>query len=124
MAIRVRALRDGFHGGYRRRGEAFVVPGRWALGSWMEIVAEAPPASAPGAGAAVAAAVRRLDPHVDLHWTQRGLPRVEAVVALSRVEGLRRADIEEAAPGYTRSTARLRRRIARGTSAENERTGP
>lgn len=38
--LTVRALRPGYFGKLREAGEVFEIPGRRALGSWMEVVGE------------------------------------------------------------------------------------
>lgn len=47
-------------------------------------------------------AVMSLDPEDDGHWTFAGLPSMKAVEALYGSAAITRADVEEAAPGYTR----------------------
>jgi len=54
----------------------------------------------------VAAALVKLDPENDEHWTSGGLPSVEAVRALSETADVSRADIQEAAPKLTREEAK------------------
>lgn len=51
------------------------------------------------------AAVKSLDPNDDTHWTAKGLPAIEAVSKAYGKSNLTRADIEAAAPGYTRPKA-------------------
>jgi hypothetical protein len=60
--LTVRALRPGYFGKLREAGEVFEIPGRRALGSWMEVVGErrrlrltAPPEAAEGPVADAAA---------------------------------------------------------------------
>lgn len=47
-------------------------------------------------------ALGRLDRGKDAHWTGTGLPKVAAVAKLARLADLTRADIDKAAPGFTR----------------------
>lgn len=55
----------------------------------------------------VKAAVEKLDPSNDEHWTGTGLPRLSAVEdALGRA-GVTRSAVEAAMPGYTREAALL-----------------
>lgn len=49
-------------------------------------------------------ALAELDPANDEHWTRDGLPRVDAVAALSGLTGLKRGDLEAAAPGFSRES--------------------
>jgi hypothetical protein len=66
--------------------------------------AEKPAPAAPDAEL-VLLAVRSLDPEDDKQWTGTGLPAVEAVKAVLGSE-VTRKQIEDAAPDFTRETAR------------------
>lgn len=50
-------------------------------------------------------ALKALDPTSDEHWTDAGLPRVDAVAEASKVADVTRTDIEKAIPGWNRDTA-------------------
>ena len=50
-------------------------------------------------------ALKALDPTSDEHWTDAGLPRVDAVAEGSKVADVTRSDIEKAIPGWTRQAA-------------------
>lgn len=50
-------------------------------------------------------ALKALDPTSDEHWTDAGLPRVDAVAEASKVADVTRTDIEKAIPGWTRQAA-------------------
>ena len=50
--------------------------------------------------------VMALDPENDKHWTEGGLPAMAAVEMAMKSTGILRLEVEEAAPGYTRETAR------------------
>ncbi len=52
-------------------------------------------------------AVLGLDPKDDAHWTKDGKPAITAVEKLYGSTGIVRADIEAAAPGYTRDKAKI-----------------
>jgi hypothetical protein len=54
---------------------------------------------------AVRTAVVKLDPTNDEHWTDKGLPSVEAVRDLSKNDEISRQDIVEVAPSLTREEA-------------------
>ena len=47
-------------------------------------------------------AVKSLDPKNDEHWTSHGTPAVAAVEQAFGKAGVKRADVERVAPGYTR----------------------
>jgi len=47
-------------------------------------------------------ALSQMDPLDDDQWTSDGAPRVEVVAELSEIEGLKRADIINAAPQFSR----------------------
>lgn len=47
-------------------------------------------------------ALELLDPKNNEHWTEMGLPKVEAVCVLVEDNEITRADIEAALPGFTR----------------------
>lgn len=49
--------------------------------------------------------INALDPTVDDHWTQAGLPSVQAVATASGVANVTRKDIEAAMPGWNREKA-------------------
>lgn len=51
-------------------------------------------------------ALGQLDPDNNDHWTQDGLPRIDAVEAASGTRGLKRQQITDADPQFTRDTAR------------------
>jgi len=51
------------------------------------------------------AAILAIDPTDDSLWTATGQPTMKAVAALYGSEGITRADVEEAAPGYNRTLA-------------------
>ncbi len=48
-------------------------------------------------------ALRKLDTTKDTHWTQDGLPAINIVKVLAGVSNVTRAEIEAAAPGFTRN---------------------
>lgn len=50
-------------------------------------------------------AIHKLDPKDDSHWTGAGLPAMVAVEGFYGSADITRADVEAAAPGYTRATA-------------------
>jgi hypothetical protein len=50
-------------------------------------------------------ALKALDPSVDDHWTDGGLPRVAAIEAASGIVGVTRKEIVEADPDFTREKA-------------------
>ena len=54
---------------------------------------------------AIRSALVKLDPKVDAHWTDAGLPSVKAVRELSGVDTASRADVEALAPKLTRDEA-------------------
>jgi len=54
----------------------------------------------------LARAVHALDPATDAHWTSDGKPALTAVQAAYGSAGIGRADVNAAAPGYSRKTAR------------------
>lgn len=47
-------------------------------------------------------ALEQLDPAKDEHWTADGMPRVDVVAGLTGNEAVKRADITQAAPQFTR----------------------
>lgn len=49
-------------------------------------------------------ALRKLDTTKDTHWTQDGLPAINIVKVLAGVSNVTRAEIEAAAPGFTRNS--------------------
>lgn len=51
-------------------------------------------------------AIQSLDPENDAHWTPGGKPAIEAVAQMYGSTGITRADIENAAKGHTRDSAR------------------
>lgn len=65
---------------------------------------------------AILAALGRLDPANDEHWTAQGLPAIKAVEELAGGSGLTRAAVDEAAPGFTRTVAAA----ANGASGQDE----
>lgn len=107
--IQIGAVRDqaaavpahGVPGGAAPQGAAI---GRGAAGA---------AGGGPGAGAAgdgpgdarkaeLTAALHRLDPMEDEHWTQDGRPRIDAVEAISGMTGVSRAEVDAAKPNFTR----------------------
>lgn len=52
------------------------------------------------------AAVMKLDPANDEHWTQGGDPAISAIEVLYGSAGVKRADIKAVAPGFTREVAK------------------
>lgn len=50
-------------------------------------------------------AIKKLDPKDDTHWTAAGLPAMSAVEGFYGAADITRADVEAAAPGYTRAVA-------------------
>lgn len=52
-------------------------------------------------------ALQQLDPTDDGHWTNQGLPRMDVVEAIVGDKGIKRGDITNAAPGFTRETPQL-----------------
>jgi len=55
----------------------------------------------------ITTALTKLDPTNDEHWTAQGLPRVETVAELAGLSDLKRSDITEAAPDFTRTNPQL-----------------
>ncbi len=55
----------------------------------------------------ITAALAKLDPANDNHWTADGAPRIEAVRMISGDQTISRDDITQAAPMFTRSNAML-----------------
>ncbi len=51
-------------------------------------------------------ALDHLDPDNDAHWTDNGVPRMEALQDLTSNESLRRAEVTNAAPSLTRESAK------------------
>lgn len=65
-----------------------------------------PPSEPRGdADADIRAAVMKLDPENDEHWTGAGLPKVDAVDNARGRAGTTRKDVEAACPGYNRDKA-------------------
>lgn len=61
----------------------------------------------------VAAALAKLDPADDSHWTEAGLPSLEAIEqAMGGATGVTRADVEGVKPGFTREAALVARDLA------------
>lgn len=50
-------------------------------------------------------AIKKLDPKDDSHWTSAGLPAMVAVEGFYGSADITRADVEAAAPGFTRASA-------------------
>lgn len=50
----------------------------------------------------IRAALAKLDPENDDHWTTDGLPRMEVVAKDAKITNIRRTDITDAAPEFTR----------------------
>lgn len=50
-------------------------------------------------------AIKKLDPKDDSHWTAAGLPAMSAIEGFYGAADITRADVEAAAPGYTRAVA-------------------
>lgn len=65
---------------------------------------------------AIKAALAKLDPADDDHWTAGGLPAVGAVKELTSSTTLTRADIEAAAPGFERPEPTEEEKAAKTTS--------
>lgn len=61
---------------------------------------------APELNTKLQAAVWNLDPTDDTHWTRDGKPAMSAVEKLYGASDITRADVDAAAPGYTREKAR------------------
>lgn len=57
------------------------------------------------ANTALAAAVSKLDPENDAHWTKAGLPALSAVEEAYGRAGVTRKDVEAAMPGWNRDAA-------------------
>lgn len=57
------------------------------------------------ANMALAAAVMKLDPENDEHWTKAGLPALAAVESAFGRAGVTRKDVEAAKPGWSREAA-------------------
>lgn len=55
---------------------------------------------------AILAALEKLDPENDEHWTSDGLPRVDVVANLSGHKQVQRAEITSTAPKFTRESAK------------------
>lgn len=55
---------------------------------------------------AILASLGQLDPANDEHWTAGGLPATKALEQLTGISPIARADVEAAAPGYTRDIGR------------------
>lgn len=66
-------------------------------------------------------ALRALDPTNDEHWTDDGLPRMDAIKALGGGSGVTRAAVSDAAPGLTR--AALLEALEGGEDDEGEEDG-
>lgn len=58
-----------------------------------------------GASEKLMAALKHLDPENDEHWTQMGLPALATLGEFTGMAGIKRADVEAAAPGFTREIA-------------------
>lgn len=68
---------------------------------------EAGAGDAPGDGQGpVAAALKRLDPNNDEHWTADGKPAMRAVEAILGRSDVTRSDVSAALPGFDREAAR------------------
>lgn len=65
----------------------------------------------------LAQAIARLDHNVEEHWTSDGLPRMDALVAMTGDAGLTRKRVTEAAPGLTRASARAQAESNAASSA-------
>lgn len=63
----------------------------------------------------IAAALSKLDPSDDEHWTADGKPKMLALEAFFGRSDITRAQVEQAAPGYTRETARATTNLRRRT---------
>lgn len=53
----------------------------------------------------IRAALAKLDPMEDAHWTDDGLPRLDAVAAALGAESVQRKAVTDAAPGFNRDKA-------------------
>lgn len=49
--------------------------------------------------------LKALDPTADDHWTDAGLPRVDAIATATGIPNVTRKDIEKAIPGWNREAA-------------------
>lgn len=56
---------------------------------------------------AILTALTQLDTTNDEHWTGDGLPRLDALAKLMHVSNVKRGDVTEAAPNFTRDNATL-----------------
>lgn len=53
----------------------------------------------------ITAALSKLDPQNNEHWTDDGLPVTRVVQTLANEPGIKRSDINEVAPGFSRTSA-------------------
>ncbi len=53
----------------------------------------------------ITAALSKLDPQNNEHWTDDGLPVTRVVQTLANEPGIKRSDINEVAPGFSRTTS-------------------
>ena len=65
-------------------------------------------------------ALKQLDPAVDEHWTSDGSPRMEVVQKLTGNDGLKRADVVNAAPTFNRENPNLTLPPEGSTSTEGD----
>ena len=63
------------------------------------------PETPPQSNERLAKAVMSLDPNNDEHWTQTGKPAMSAIEMAYGSSGITRAQVEAAAPGFTREVA-------------------
>ena len=68
---------------------------------WFEVIGDAPEN---GSASDIASAIALLDPADDAHWTEAGLPAVDAVKAIVG-RNVTRAEINDAAPDFMRPAA-------------------
>lgn len=66
----------------------------------------------------IEAALSKLDPTNDNHWTQDGLPRLDTVKILSGNPGLTREMVTDAVPGFSRASAQAAAEAGAGTPAQ------
>lgn len=67
----------------------------------------------------IKAALAKLDPQNDNHWTTEGLPRIDTVKFLGGLSNVTREDINAAVPGFIRESA-LQAAIGAGASQGTE----
>jgi hypothetical protein len=84
-------------------GQAGSVPGGDGQQAQLNPAGDPPP---PEVNTKLQKAVQSLDPADDNHWTRDGKPAMSAVEKLYGSAGITRADVEAAAPGWTREKAK------------------